>query len=345
MTSSERIQGHLAFLYGEEEARRRLPELQAIMERFRQAAVETGSAPPQRLQVSERDAILIVYGDQVQTPGEHPLATLERFLSVHLERAVSGVHLLPFYPYSSDDGFSIIDFRAVDSRLGDWEDIHRLGQSYRLMFDAVINHISRESEWFQGFLRGDEPYVDYFITVPPNTDLSAVVRPRVLPLLTPVETSRGQQTVWTTFSDDQIDLNYANPDVALAITDLLLFYVQQGAEILRLDAIAYLWKEAGTPSIHLPETHHMIKLFRAVLDAVAPGVMLITETNVPHEENLSYFGDPLPEGAQPEGWRTDEAQMVYNFSLAPLVLHTFATADATSLSRWAAGLTTPAPET
>ena len=165
-----------------------------------------------------------------------------------------------------------------------------------------------------------------------------VVRPRALPLLTQVETLEGTRHVWTTFSDDQIDLNYTNPQVLLEIVDLLLFYVAHGAEIIRLDAIAYLWKEPGTPCIHLPETHAVVKLFRAVLDAVAPGVLLITETNVPHKENISYFGEMLPGTG-----RTDEAQMVYQFPLAPLVLHSFTAGNARALSHWADGLDAPGP--
>jgi sucrose phosphorylase len=154
--------------------------------------------------------------------------------------------------------------------------------------------------------------------------------------MTPVETVQGSRHVWTTFSDDQIDLNYANPNVLLEIIDILLFYLERGAEVIRLDAIAYLWKEIGTSCIHLPQTHRVVKLFRAVLDAVASGVILITETNVPHEENVSYFGDLLSETGT-----TDEAQMVYQFPLAPLVLHTLQTGDARRLSKWATNLEAP----
>jgi sucrose phosphorylase len=249
---------------------------------------------------------------------------------------LDGVHILPFFPYSSDDGFSVIDYKQVDPPLGGWEDVARLEQRYRLMFDAVINHISRESSWFQGFLQGERPYTDFFIAVDPETDLSEVVRPRALPLLTRFETANGVKYVWTTFSDDQIDLNYANPRVAMAIIDVLLFYAEQGAQIIRLDAIAYLWKEIGTGCIHLAKTHEMVKLWRAVFDAVAPDVLLITETNVPHQENISYFGDYLPETG-----KTDEAQLVYNFTLAPLTLHAFLSGDATRLSQWAKTLQAP----
>ena len=210
------------------------------------------------------------------------------------------------------------------------------------MFDGVINHISSQSAWFQGFIKDKDPYRDYFLTIDPTQDLSQVVRPRAKPLLTEVITPTGTKFVWTTFSADQIDLNYKNPAVLLEVINILLFYVEQGARLIRLDAIAYLWKEIGTSCIHLPQTHSVIKLLRAVFDAVAPGVILITETNVPHEENISYFGKPLLDqsGKYPVG---DQAQMVYQFPLAPLVLHTFITENAEVLSQWAESLEVPYP--
>jgi len=328
MKSENRIHDHLTFLYGKQKAERVWPQLQARLTEFGERYPhmrEKVLLPSERL--SERDAILITYGDQIHEPGRPPLQTLADFVADHLRGVVSGVHLLPFYPYSSDDGFSVIDYRQVDPQLGSWSDVGRLGQNFQLMFDAVINHVSRHSAWFQAFLRHQSPYTGYFIVVDPTVDLSTVVRPRALPLLTAVETIHGVQHVWTTFSDDQIDLNYANSQVLLEIVDLLLFYVAQGAKVIRLDAIAYLWKEIGSPCIHLPQVHRVVKLFRAVLDAVAPGVILITETNVPHEENISYFGDG-----------TDEAQMVYQFPLPPLVMHSLLSGSARVLSRWAAGL-------
>jgi len=340
LTEEERIKGHLRFLYGQGTSEQIWPRLQALMKAFARrnpASREAVKAPVERL--TERDAILITYGDQFQEPGRSPLATLHDFMSAHARAAINGIHILPFFPYSSDDGFSVIDYREVNPEMGSWEDIARLDEDFRLMFDAVINHISRKSEWFHGFLEGQEPYRDYFITVDPETDLSMVVRPRALPLLTKVKTGEGSKHVWTTFSDDQIDLNFADPEVLLEIVDLLLFYVEKGAEVIRLDAIAYLWKEPGTTSIHQPETHQVVKLFRAVLDVVAPEVILITETNVPHAENISYFGDPL--GDHEEAERGDEAQMVYQFPLAPLVIHAFNTGNARKLTGWAASLEIP----
>ena len=328
-----RIRNLLTSIYGAETAAHIEPALEARLEVFRARCPRRDGGA-----LTERDAILITYGDQFQEPGQPPLRTLRAFLDAHLSDALNGVHILPCFPYSSDDGFSVIDYRQVDPQLGDWDDIAALGARYRLMFDFVANHISQHSVWFQAFRRGEASYDDYFITVDPGADLSQVVRPRALPLLTPVETAQGLRHVWTTFSDDQIDLNYANPQVFLEMTDVLLHYVAHGAEIIRLDAIAYLWKELGTSCIHLPQTHAVVKLWRAILDAVAPHVLLITETNVPHADNISYFGAPLAETGG-----TDEAQLVYNFSLAPLTLHALQTGDATILSCWAAGLKPPSP--
>jgi glycosidase len=338
MSPDSRIQEQLSFIYGELEGEQVRKLLLQRMEEFRQRHPQLDAISQPAGQLTEQDTVLITYGDQIWEPGQLPLHTLADFLDKHLAGAVNFVHILPFFPYSSDDGFSVIDFYQVDPALGSWNDITRLGQNFRLMFDAVVNHISSHSKWFRGYKLGQVPYQDYFINTDPSTDLSQVVRPRALPLLTAIETEQGACHVWTTFSDDQIDLNYANPQVLLEMIDVLLFYVEHGAEIIRLDAIAYLWKEIGTSCIHLPQTHAVVKLFRAILDAVAPQVLLITETNVPHEENISYFGEPVPKTG-----RTDEAQMVYQFPLAPLVLHTFHTGNTRALSGWAASLNTPSP--
>jgi sucrose phosphorylase len=292
--------------------------------------------------LDQTDAIVITYGDQFREADEAPLNTLREVLTATVGDTVSSVHILPFFPYSSDDGFSVIDYTQVDSNLGAWSNVERLGDDFRLMFDAVINHISRESSWFQGYLSGDPTHADWFITFEPDAPLDwvpTVVRPRALPLLTIVETPQGEKLVWTTFSDDQIDLNYAHPPVLLKILEILLLYVEKGAQLIRLDAIAYLWKRTGTTCIHLEETHRVVKLMRCVLDAVAPGVLLITETNVPHEENISYFGAPLPDSG-----RTDEAQMVYQFPLAPLIVHSILSGSAEVISRWASDLRAPAPQ-
>jgi len=332
---TDRITTHLALLYGAEQAQAAWKRLEAMLMSFQTR--HPNPAGRRAATLCERDVILITYGDQFRAPGATPLHTLHTFLTQTLGRAVSGVHILPFFPYSSDDGFSVIDYTTVNPEMGTWEDVERLGRDFCLMVDAVVNHVSRHSDWVQRFRAGDPSYADWFITVEPDADLSMVVRPRALPLLHALHTANGQRWVWTTFSEDQIDLNYAHPPVLLKMIEVLLFYVEKGARLIRLDAIAYLWKELGTSCIHLPQTHQVVKLLRAVLDAVAPHVLLITETNVPHEDNISYFGKPLGDTGM-----TDEAQMVYQFPLAPLVMHSILTGDARVISQWAAGLETPA---
>lgn len=319
---------HLIFLYGEDHAPQLYKRAQNLVDGYRaQFFVRNGD-------LTERDSMLITYGDQVQSSSETPLQTLNKFCKHHLTDIISGIHILPFYPWTSDDGFSVVDYREIDPNLGNWDDVTSMKSNFSLMFDGVINHISSQSEWFKGFLRDDPRYRNYFITIEGEIDLSQVVRPRALPLLTPFQTPSGEKKVWTTFSEDQIDLNFKNPEVLLEILDILLMYAEHGATFIRLDAIAYLWKEIGTNCIHLPQTHHIIQFLRAALDEVAPHVRLITETNVLHSDNISYFGNG-----------TNEAQLVYNFALPPLTLHTFHTADARTLSDWAKTLSLPSNKT
>ncbi|WP_281645751.1 sugar phosphorylase [Parendozoicomonas sp. Alg238-R29] len=275
----------------------------------------------------ETDIMLITYGDSVrcnmQESSSPPLRVLSEFMAEHMRDCFSSLHILPFYPYSSDDGFSVIDYRMVDPELGDWEDIRRLSREYRFMSDLVINHVSRHSVWFADFVSGHPPGNAYFVEPEPEEDLSQVVRPRNSSLLAPVWTRRGIRHVWATFSKDQIDLNFRNPEVLLEMVRTLLLYMEQGASLIRLDAIAFLWKEPGTSCIHLPQTHSVVKVMRAIMSCMRPDSILLTETNVPSDENLSYFGDG------------DEAQMVYQFPLPPLILHALNRGTSEHLVKWA----------
>ncbi|MPZ88464.1 MAG: sugar phosphorylase, partial [Nitriliruptorales bacterium] len=289
----------------------------------------TRSAP-----FDERDVVLITYGDQVTEAGRAPLATLADFLTQHVQGVVTGVHILPFYPSTSDDGFAVVDYDAVDPALGDWDDIEHISSRFRLMVDAVFNHVSASSPWFESYRKGDPAYEDFFIAPPRGLDVSQVIRPRSTPLLTAVECADGSQPIWTTFSADQVDLNFTNPEVLLTVTGSLLGYLAHGADILRLDAVAFLWKEPGTSCIHLQPTHEVVQLWRTVVDLCSPGTLIITETNVPHVENISYFGNG-----------TNEAHLVYQFPLAPLILSTFHLADTRTLHEWAAMLSTPSEQT
>jgi sucrose phosphorylase len=303
--------------------------VQGLERLFRAHAVRIPRQLPRSL--DQRDALLITYADQVVEPGTKPLVSLDKFASQHLKNLVNGIHILPFYPASSDDGFAVMDYRAVDPLYGDWADVKRLGERYKLMFDAVLNHASAQGGWFRAFLRDEDPFKDFFLCVEGDPDLSAVVRPRTSPLLTRFPTKRGERAVWTTFSADQPDLDYHNPLVLLEMVDVLLFYVEQGASLIRLDAIAYAWKDPGTACIHRPRVHWIVRLLRAILEEVAPHVLIVAETNVAHDENLRYLG----QGG-------DEAHLVYNFALPPLTLHAFQSGQADALSDWADGLELPA---
>ncbi|GAB4254000.1 MULTISPECIES: alpha-amylase family glycosyl hydrolase [Deferrisoma] len=334
-----RLEDLLAFLYGPRRARTAMPEVTRILRVYfahrtpeAQEAVH-GFRPETRF--DQRDVILITYGDLLINRKLRPLEALRQFLTEHLRGLVNTVHILPFFPYSSDRGFSILDYDQVDPRLGTWEDVEALAGDFRLMFDGVFNHVSAKSRWFQRFLNGRPGYDAMFIAfsrpdaIPP-AELRKVLRPRPTPLLSAFPTIHGTRWVWTTFSRDQVDLNFRNELVLFRVLEILLNYLVHGAELVRLDAVTYVWKAIGTSCANLPQTHALVKFLRAALDVVAPEVALITETNVPHAENVRYFGDG-----------TDQAQLVYNFALPPLVLHAFLRGTSRHLTRWAAGLEYP----
>ncbi|MEO0423325.1 MAG: sugar phosphorylase [Pseudomonadota bacterium] len=314
-----RVQQHLSVIY---------PDLDAITWGHR--LIEAIGGDSDALSVpqpfvnhwDERDAIIITYGNSVTREGEAPLQTLRRFLNDHLSDAVSGVHILPFFPYSSDDGFAVINYLQVNDALGDWEDIREIAEEFDLMADLVINHASARSGWFENFKKRIDPGLNYFVEVDPDSDVSMVVRPRPSPLLQTVQTLDGERTVWCTFGPDQVDLNFANPQVLWEFVNILGRYLDVGVRTLRMDAVAFLWKEIGTPCIHLRRTHEIIKLLRTLAEFRRPDVLVITETNVPNRDNLTYFGN------------ANEAHAIYNFSLPPLLVHTMLSGNCRHLKTW-----------
>ena len=329
----------LVFLYGKERAEACFEELERIMRVYyahkTPEMLEADSAFDPAERFTEKDLILITYGDLIKSPQKTPLRALSDFLTVFMGSVINTVHILPFFPSSSDRGFSVIAYEEVDPRLGTWDDIEELSQRFRLMFDGVFNHVSASSRSFQEFLNGNPSVQDFFIRFSTREEISEdhlrlILRPRVTDLLTGFNTIAGRQYVWTTFGPDQIDLNFKNEKVLTRIVEMLLYYVRRGADIIRLDAITYLWSELGTSCAHLHQTHAVVQLFRCILDVVAPHVGLVTETNVPHEDLITYFGKG-----------TDEAQMVYNFALPPLVLLSFQEGNCELLSEWAAKLENP----
>ncbi|KXO09207.1 alpha-amylase [Moritella sp. JT01] len=294
---------------------------------------------PQINHWSEKDTILITYGDSILNQDEKPLQTLHHFLQSYCADTINSVHILPFFPYSSDDGFSVIDYASVNDALGDWDDIKQIAQSHHLMSDLVINHCSSRSKWFDNFIRGEGTGYDYFYTastyslsnatVSANGDSSTdrngietVVRPRTSPLFRNTKTASGEQQVWCTFSHDQVDLDFTNPKVLINFVSIIRQYLDNGVKIFRLDAIAFLWKKAGTPCINLPETHEMVRLLRTLIEHARPDAVIITETNIPNKENLTYFGNG------------NEAHCIYNFALPPLLVNTLITGNCQYLKQW-----------
>jgi sucrose phosphorylase len=325
----ERIEQHISAIYGDllsSAAQYQLAtELQQIM------GLDHSAAEPQPYMNhwDQRDALVITYGDSILRDGEKPLHTLKVFADKMLRDSVSGLHILPFYPWSSDDGFSVLDYSSVNESLGEWDDIRALDEHFDLMADLVINHCSSRSLWFDNFLKNQEPGKDYFFTASPHDDISAVVRPRTSPLLREVEAVDGPRYVWCTFSHDQVDLDFRNPEVLKQFVSIVRQYLDNGIRIFRLDAVAFLWKIPGTTCLNLEQTHEIVRLMRTLVEHSRPDAMLITETNIPNQENLSYFGN------------ANEAHCVYNFSLPPLLVNTLVTGDCGYLKQWMMSMPPP----
>ena len=314
--NESRLKELLSTLYAGEKLAEAHQAVLALAGRF------SGVSHPVFPALSQRDVMLICYGDAILREGELPLVTLNRFLRAHCAGQITNVHLLPCFPFTSDDGFSVSDYLSIDPALGTWEDVETLSGSFGVMLDAVVNHTSKSHPWFRRCLAGESPYRHYYIQCDPAADYSHVTRPRALPLLSEFETGQGKKLYWTTFSQDQVDVNFVSPLLLAEMLNILLTYAARGARFIRLDAIGFAWKTAGSTCINLPQAHALVKIFRLVTESVFPGLKLITETNVPHIENIAYFGD------------ADEAHLVYQFPLPPLTLYTMLTGCTTALSRW-----------
>ena len=300
-----RVLNHIAQVYPDINARELSARLIATMGLY-----EKHSEPEQyKNHWDEEDIAVITYGNTFTRKNETPLDTLYNFLSAYLKDSINIVHLLPFFPYSSDDGFAVLDYTLVNDACGDWDDIVHIANEFKLMSDLVINHCSGRSRWFEQLKAGEAPGKDYFYCVDPNANLSNVIRPRTSPLLREVSTPEGSVHVWCTFSHDQPDLNFENPEVLLEFVNIIRLYLERGIKIFRLDAIAFLWKEVGTNCINLPQTHEIVRLLRTLIEYHTPDAIIITETNIPNRENLAYFGN------------ANEAHIIYNFPLPPLLLN------------------------
>ncbi|MBO9491560.1 alpha-glucosidase C-terminal domain-containing protein [Endozoicomonas sp. G2_1] len=318
----QKLSQQLAIIYNDVELNTDYAELAERL--ITTMALDNNATPPVPFanHWSEQDVVMITYGDSIIDHQYKPLENLQHFIDSYLGQTINSIHVLPFFPYSSDDGFSVIDYSSVNESLGDWQDISQLAESKKVMADLVINHCSSRSAWFDNFIKGEGQGCDYFFTASPEDDLSLVVRPRTSPLLRTVQTANGEQHVWCTFSHDQVDLDFRNPEVLLQFVSIIRQYLDAGISIFRLDAVAFLWKEVGSKSINLVQTHEVIRLLRTLVEHARNDAIIITETNIPNTQNLTYFGN------------ANEAHCIYNFSLPPLLINTLITGDCLYLKRW-----------
>ena len=280
------------------------------------------SSPLLSDQWSEKTAVLITYANSITTTNNmSPLSSLEKFVSSKCQKFIDTVHILPFFPSSSDDGFAVKDYYNVDDEFGDWKDIINISKSFRVMADVVINHGSSDGVWFKNFIKGEGRGHDYFLSFDNTFDITEVVRPRTSPLLNTFDTHDGTRYLWCTFSKDQVDYNFNNPKVINEFVEIILYYLKMGITIFRFDAVAFLWKRIGTSCMNLEKTHEIIRLFRTIIDYLSPYTVLVTETNTPAAENVSYFGNG------------NEAHWIYNFSLPPILIYSVLIGNASYLEK------------
>ena len=282
---------------------------------------------------SANDVLLIAYPDNLSSQNTSPLQCLKNFLGEHLSDTISIVHVLPFFPSTSDDGFSIQNYFEVDKKFGDWSDLNNLTEHSTLMADLVLNHCSVKNEWFIGYQNGNPMYENFFCTVDEDFDLTNIVRPRSSPLKEKFLINGEEKNIWCTFSRDQVDLNFKNPEVLRKLLDVIFWYIEKGVRVLRLDAVAFIWKTSGTTGLNALQAHLIVRLIRILVDYVDRGIILITETNLPVHENLSYFGNG------------NEAHWIYNFTLPPLSIFTLMFGDATQMRKWSMGMPPALPNT
>lgn len=326
---AQQITTHLNFIYGDTLARSNYQTASALTREIIEIMrIDNERAAPiaHRNHWSEKDVLMISYGDSIIDHATEaclpPLKLLHAFMSERTDGTINSLHILPFYPYTSDDGFSISDYQSVRPGLGDWSDVESIAREFRLMSDLVINHCSANHPWFQQFIDDQAPGKNYFFTASPTDTLRDVVRPRTNNLLRETITTGGIRYVWCTFSHDQVDLDFSNPQVLVEFTKIVRFYLDREIKIFRLDAVAFLWKEIGTSCLNLPQTHEIVQLIRLLVEYAVDDAVIITETNIPNTENLAYFGN------------ANEAHCVYNFSLPPLLLYTLISGNCHYLKLW-----------
>lgn len=268
------------------------------------------------------DVVLITYADTVVEADQSALVSLRNFVNSQLSDFAGVIHVLPFLEASSDGGFAVASHDVLESRHGDWNDLADLAEGRKLMADLVLNHVSASHPWVRQFLRDQEPGRSCVLEASPDPCWDNVVRPRSSALFTKLQGPISMRQVWTTFGPDQVDVDWRHPEVLLGFTRLLARMVAHGVGWIRLDAVGFVWKEPNTSCIHQPQAHQLVEILRQLLTIACPDGVVVTETNVPEQENLSYL-------------RTGrEAHLAYNFPLPPLLLEAAVSGSADLLNRW-----------
>jgi glycosidase len=349
----------LSFVYGSEAEELFLEIVQLLDSFLEQQPKAPDQSIPNVLHIpkfSHKDIILNSYPDSIISESTSPLAALRKFGEEFLSNTINGIHILPFYPWDTDRGFSVLDYYEVDPRNGSWQDIRAIASTFdSLMIDVVINHASIDNSIVQQALLKQD-YHNYVLTFddqnkPSHDELVKITRARPSPVLTryalvkdsfdndkatlvhPEE--KGQGWVWTTFSRSntpdgnidtrQVDFNFKNSKVFIEFLKIILEYISHGARWIRLDAIGYLWKEIGTNCLHRPQTHVITQLYSEILALLESfSIVLIAEVNEPQEKALQYLG--LTE--------EPESDMIYLFTHFPLAVHAILSGTAKYYMNW-----------
>jgi len=267
-------------------------------------------------------SVLITYPDVISRFGEPSLETLAELINDHIKNLATIVHVLPFLRSTSDGGFAVSSHDEISPDFGNWEHLQKIGKTRLLMADLILNHISASHPWVGQFRNAKKPGVNYILSPCLRENWSNVFRPRNSSLFTSLNTVNGPKKVWTTFSPDQIDLNWSEPLLLVEYFKIIVRYLRYGVRWIRLDAIGFIWKSPGTECVHLEEAHQIVKVLRHQIQKLIPEGVLVTETNVPEEETLSY----LKTG--------DEANLAYNFPLPPLILESIISNNSDLLNKW-----------
>ncbi|MDX1616947.1 MAG: alpha-amylase family protein [Candidatus Promineifilaceae bacterium] len=249
------------------------------------------------------------------------------------ELGVRYLHLMPLLkprPGNNDGGYAVMDYRQVRSELGSMADLRWLAQALRqegisLCIDLVLNHTAKEHRWAEEARAGNKSYQDYYIMFPDREmpDQYEKTLPEIFPDFAPGNFTYYEEFdrwVWTTFNEFQWDLNYRNPAVFGEILEIMLYLANQGVEVLRLDAVAFMWKRLGTDSQNQPEVHWILQAFRALTRIAAPALLFKAEAIVAPDRLIPYLG---------RGAATNkECELAYNNSFMVLLWSTLATQKA-----------------